>query len=339
MSTVDVGGRSTKRSSASSATSSCKTVSKMFCGCRNEFGGEPNTNVCPVCLALPGALPVPNANAIEQMSAPGSRSDAEIPAFSKFDRKNYFYPDMPKDYQISQYDMPLTQGGVVRFLAGRRTRSRAGSRASISKRTPASRPTPVRATAASPAARTRWSIQSRRRAADGVRLEPDIRSAAEAVALSRGAQAHVRRSSASPTSRWKKARCAAMPTSRFACRQRPRYGTKAEIKNMNSFRSVHRAIESEIDASDRDARGGGRVVQETRGWDEAAGVTHSMRSKEQAHDYRYFPEPDLTPIEFRRSNHRLRRRAGRASAGAVGGADRRRRRAGRARTQIVDEHD
>ena len=92
-----------------------KTASKMFCGCANEFGGEPNTKVCPVCLGMPGALPVPNADAIEHMIAAGLAFDAEIPAFSKFDRKNYFYPDMPKDYQISQYDMPLTHGGVVQY--------------------------------------------------------------------------------------------------------------------------------------------------------------------------------------------------------------------------------
>ena len=132
-----------------------KTETKMFCGCRNVFGAEPNTNVCPVCLGMPGALPVPNRLAIELMIKAGLAFDAAIPAYSKFDRKNYFYPDMPKDYQISQFDMPLTQGGVVTFwLPDGTHKARAVSRASISKKTRANRPT-RRTTAASRTPRTR----------------------------------------------------------------------------------------------------------------------------------------------------------------------------------------
>jgi aspartyl-tRNA(Asn)/glutamyl-tRNA(Gln) amidotransferase subunit B len=152
---------------------------KMFCGCRNVFGGEPNTNVCPVCLGMPGALPVPNELAIELIVCGGPRVRREIPAFSKFDRKNYFYPDMPKDYQISQFDMPLTQGGVVHVLAARRVaRSRAGSRASISKKTPANRRTRARRRTHRGLHLFARRFQPRGRALMECVSEPDIRSAA-----------------------------------------------------------------------------------------------------------------------------------------------------------------
>jgi aspartyl-tRNA(Asn)/glutamyl-tRNA(Gln) amidotransferase subunit B len=275
-----------------------KTHSKMFCGCPNEFGGEPNTKVCPVCLALPGALPVPNAAAIEHMIRAGLAFGAEIPAFSKFDRKNYFYPDMPKDYQISQYDMPLTQGGVVRYWLADGTRrecrlTRIHLEEDTGKSTHAG-------SGDGRIAGSTYSLVDFNRA--GVPLmecvsDPDIRSAEEAVAyLDALKRTFVALGVSDVKMEEGSLRCDANVSVRL--RGASEYGTKTEIKNMNSFRSVHRAIESEIERQIALLVVGERIIQETRGWDEAAGVTHSMRSKEEAHDYRYFPDPDLVPMEI-----------------------------------------
>ncbi len=274
-----------------------KTESKMFCGCPNAFGGEPNTKVCPVCLALPGALPVPNAKAIEHMIRAGLAFGATIPEHSKFDRKNYFYPDMPKNYQISQYDMPLTLGGVVRYWLedGRRGECRL-TRIHLEEDTGKSTHA---GSADGRLAGSTSSLVDFNRA--GVPLmecvsEPDIRSADEAVAYLETLARTFRELGVSDVKMEEGSlRCDANVSIRL--RGAPEYGTKAEIKNMNSFRSVRRAIESEIARQIEVLESGGRVIQETRGWDEAAGVTHSQRSKEQAHDYRYFPDPDLVPLD------------------------------------------
>jgi aspartyl-tRNA(Asn)/glutamyl-tRNA(Gln) amidotransferase subunit B len=274
-----------------------KTESKMFCGCPNAFGGEPNTKVCPVCLALPGALPVPNAKAIEHMIRAGLAFGATIPEHSKFDRKNYFYPDMPKNYQISQYDMPLTVGGVVRYWLedGRRGECRL-TRIHLEEDTGKSTHA---GSADGRLAGSTSSLVDFNRA--GVPLmecvsEPDIRSADEAVAYLETLARTFRELGVSDVKMEEGSlRCDANVSIRL--RGAPEYGTKAEIKNMNSFRSVRRAIESEIARQIEVLESGGRVIQETRGWDEAAGVTHSQRSKEQAHDYRYFPDPDLVPLD------------------------------------------
>jgi aspartyl-tRNA(Asn)/glutamyl-tRNA(Gln) amidotransferase subunit B len=275
-----------------------KTHSKMFCGCPNEFGGEPNTKVCPVCLALPGALPVPNAAAIEHMIRAGLAFGAEIPAFSKFDRKNYFYPDMPKDYQISQYDMPLTQGGVVRYwLADGSRRECRLTRIHLEEDTGKSTHA---GSGDGRIAGSTYSLVDFNRA--GVPLmecvsDPDIRSAEEAVAyLDALKRTFVQLGVSDVKMEEGSLRCDANVSIRP--RGSTAYGTKTEIKNMNSFRSVHRAIESEIERQIALVLSGERIVQETRGWDEAEGVTHSMRSKEEAHDYRYFPDPDLVPMEI-----------------------------------------
>jgi aspartyl-tRNA(Asn)/glutamyl-tRNA(Gln) amidotransferase subunit B len=278
-----------------------KTASKMFCGCPNEFGGEPNTKVCPVCLALPGSLPVPNKLAIELMVRAGLAFDAEIPVFSKFDRKNYFYPDMPKDYQISQYDMPITQGGVVHYwLADGTKKSCRLTRIHLEEDTGKSTHA---GSGDGRIAGSTYSLVDYNRA--GVPLmecvgEPDIRSADEAVGyLEALKRTFIELGVSDVKMEEGSLRCDANVSVRL--RGANEYGTKAEIKNMNSFRSVHRAIESEIDRQISVIESGGRVIQETRGWDEAAGVTHSMRSKEQAHDYRYFPDPDLVPLELDRA--------------------------------------
>jgi aspartyl-tRNA(Asn)/glutamyl-tRNA(Gln) amidotransferase subunit B len=273
-----------------------KTVSKMFCGCPNAFGGEPNTKVCPVCLALPGALPVPNALAIEHMLRAGLAFGATIPAHSKFDRKNYFYPDMPKNYQISQYDMPLTVGGTVGYWLedGSRGECRL-TRIHLEEDTGKS----THASADGRLAGATSSLIDFNRA--GVPLmecvgEPDLRSADEAVGFLEMLARTFRELGVSDVKMEEGSlRCDANVSVRL--RGAAEYGTKAEIKNMNSFRSVRRAIESEIARQIHLVEGGGRVIQETRGWDETAGVTHSQRSKEEAHDYRYFPDPDLVPID------------------------------------------
>jgi aspartyl-tRNA(Asn)/glutamyl-tRNA(Gln) amidotransferase subunit B len=284
-----------------------KTATKMFCGCPNEFGGEPNTKVCPVCLALPGALPVANRNAIEHMISAGLAFGAEIPAFSKFDRKNYFYPDMPKDYQISQYDMPLTQGGLVRYWLEDGTMkecrlTRIHLEEDTGKSTHAG-------SGDGRIAGSTYSLVDFNRA--GVPLmecvsEPEIGSADEAVGYLEALRRTLQQIGVSDVKMEEGSlRCDANVSIRPAGSKE--LGTKTEIKNMNSFRSVHRAIESEIQRQIALVEAGERIVQETRGWDEVKGVTHSMRSKEQAHDYRYFPDPDLVPLEVSRADvERLR---------------------------------
>jgi len=279
-----------------------KTATKMFCGCVNEFGGEPNTKVCPVCLGMPGALPVPNAKAIEHMITAGLAFGAEIPAFSKFDRKNYFYPDMPKDYQISQYDMPLTVGGTVKYWlddgALRECRlTRIHLEEDTGKSTHAG-------SGDGRIAGSSYSLVDFNRA--GVPLmecvsEPELHSAAEAIGYLESLRRTLLALGVSDVKMEEGSlRCDANVSIRPIGSHE--LGTKTEIKNMNSFRSVERAIESEIDRQIEIVESGGRIVQETRGWDEVNGVTHSMRSKEEAHDYRYFPDPDLVPLEIARTD-------------------------------------
>ncbi len=277
-----------------------RTRTKMFCGCANEFGGEPNTKVCPVCLGMPGALPVPNAMAIEHIVTAGLAFGAEIPAFSKFDRKNYFYPDMPKDYQISQYDMPLVVGGAVKYwLEDGTIRECRLTRIHLEEDTGKSTHA---GSGDGRIAGSAYSLVDFNRA--GVPLmecvsEPELRSAAEAVAYLESLRRTLLALGVSDVKMEEGSlRCDANVSIRPAgsCE----LGTKTEIKNMNSFRSVERAIESEIERQTQLLTTGGRIVQETRGWDEVNGVTHSMRSKEEAHDYRYFPDPDLVPLEVAR---------------------------------------
>ena len=298
---IDIGGTPYEAVMGIECHVELRTETKMFCGCRNVFGAEPNTNVCPVCLGMPGALPVPNRLAIELLVKAGLAFGSEIPAFSKFDRKNYFYPDMPKDYQISQFDMPLTQGGVVPFWLPDGTQgscrlTRIHLEEDTGKSSHASRDGRI--------AGSTHSLVDFNRA--GVPLmecvsEPDIRSGPAAVAY---LEALKRTFVALGVSDVKMEEGSLRCDVNLSLRPigQADYGTKTEIKNMNSFNSVRRAIDSEIARQAELIRSGGRVEQETRGWDEAAGTTHTMRSKEKAHDYRYFPDPDLTPIEFAASD-------------------------------------
>jgi aspartyl-tRNA(Asn)/glutamyl-tRNA(Gln) amidotransferase subunit B len=277
-----------------------RTKTKMFCGCANEFGGEPNTKVCPVCLALPGSLPVANKEAIDHMISAGLAFGAEIPVFSKFDRKNYFYPDMPKDYQISQYDMPLTQGGVVRYWLEDGTLKECRlTRIHLEEDTGKS--THAGSDDGRIAGST-YSLVDFNRA--GVPLmecvsEPELHSAEEAVGYLEALRRTLQQLGVSDVKMEEGSlRCDANVSVRPIGSDK--LGTKTEIKNMNSFRSVHRAIEKEIERQIGLLEKGERIVQETRGWDELRGDSVSMRSKEQAHDYRYFPDPDLVPMEISR---------------------------------------
>ena len=267
------------------------TQSKMFCGCRNEFGAEPNTHVCPVCLGMPGSLPVINRRAVEYLCKSGMALECTVAAFSKFDRKNYFYPDMPKNYQISQYDMPLTTSGRVRLPDGKVVRL---NRIHLEEDTGKNIHAGGHMTASGA------TLVDYNRA--GVPLmeivsEPDIASPAQAEAYLEALKAVLSFIGVSDVKMHEGSlRCDANVSIRPA--GTTELGTKTEIKNMNSFKSVVAALEYEIERQRECVRSGERIVQETRGWDEVRGITYSMRSKEQAHDYRYFPDPDLPPLSL-----------------------------------------
>jgi aspartyl-tRNA(Asn)/glutamyl-tRNA(Gln) amidotransferase subunit B len=265
------------------------TNSKMFCGCRNEFGGEPNTHVCPVCLGMPGSLPVINRRAVEYLCKAGFALGCAVAPHSKFDRKNYFYPDMPKNYQISQYDMPLTTGGTVKLPSGKSVRL---NRIHLEEDTGKNLHHGGSMTG------SEYTLIDYNRA--GVPLmeivsEPDLATPDEAEAYLAELKAVLSYIGVSDVKMHEGSlRCDANVSIRP--RGTEALGTKTEVKNMNSFRSVGRAVKHEIERQRRCVETGERIVQETRGWDENRGLTYSMRSKEQAHDYRYFPEPDLAPM-------------------------------------------
>jgi aspartyl-tRNA(Asn)/glutamyl-tRNA(Gln) amidotransferase subunit B len=269
------------------------TRTKLFCGCSSEFGAPPNSNVCPVCLGYPGALPVTNREAIALAMRMAAATGSEIQRHSVFARKNYFYPDLPKGYQISQYDRPLATGGTVpiRTATGARTihLTRIHIEEDAGKLSHHSGSGEV-------------SLVDLNRA--GVPLieivsEPEIGSAEEAVAyLNRLRQILMYTGVCDGNMEEGSLRCDANVSVR---RAGERLGTRAEVKNLNSFRFLSRAIEFEIARQIELLEGGQEVVQETRLFDPVAGETRSMRSKEEAHDYRYFPEPDLQLVEVDRS--------------------------------------
>jgi aspartyl-tRNA(Asn)/glutamyl-tRNA(Gln) amidotransferase subunit B len=268
------------------------TASKMFCGCSSEYAGAaPNSHVCPVCLGMPGMLPVINRRAVELTIMTGLALNCEIPVASKFDRKNYPYPDLVKGYQISQYDLPFAKEGWIDVEVDGAARRIGMERVHLEEDT----------------ARLVHGTDSEGHPASfvdvnrsGVPLmeivsKPDMRSPAEARAYLQKLRSIVRTLGVSTGN---------MEEGSFRCdaniSMRPvgatEYGTKAEVKNMNSFRAVFRALEYEIKRQTEVLQRGERVIQETRGWVDDRGVTVSQRSKEQAHDYRYFPEPDLPPV-------------------------------------------
>jgi aspartyl-tRNA(Asn)/glutamyl-tRNA(Gln) amidotransferase subunit B len=272
------------------------TQSKMFCGCSAEYlGAPPNTKTCPVCLGLPGSLPVVNREAVNATIKTGLSLNCEVANLSKFDRKNYFYPDLPKGYQISQYDTPLTYGGYLEFAVNGVPKHCRITRVHLEEDT-------GKLLHEGNIESSQSSLVDYNRA--GVPLmeivsEPDLRSPDEAreyVMFLRSILQDIAVSNGDMESG--QLRCDANVSLRR--RGASEYGTKVEIKNMNSFRAIHRAITYEIERQTEVLDTGGRLVQETRGWNDAQGLTVSQRSKEYAHDYRYFPEPDIPPFEISR---------------------------------------
>lgn len=271
------------------------TDSKIFCGCPARFGAEPNTNVCPVCLGLPGALPVLNQKAIESIVAIGLALNCEIASWSQFHRKNYFYADQPKNYQISQYDVPVCSGGSLRVEAGGDSFRVRINRVHMEEDTGKM----IHVGGSGRIKGADHSLLDFNRS--GIPLveivtEPDLATPRQARAYAQELQAIVLALGVSDA----KLEEGSM---RFDANVslRPEgsdeLGTKVEVKNMNSFRSLERALSFEIERQATALEAAEPVVQETRHWDEAAGVTGSMRSKEESSDYRYFPEPDLVPVE------------------------------------------
>jgi len=268
------------------------TQSKMYCGCSARYAdAAPNTHVCPVCLGLPGALPVLNRATIEFGLLTGLALDSETPAFCKLDRKNYVYPDLPKGYQISQYDLPLCVGGALAFASGGETVRAGVTRVHVEEDT-------GRLVHRAGAAGGEVSLVDLNRS--GVPLmeivgEPDLHSPEEARDYLIALRQLLRYIGASTGNMEEGAfRCDANISIRPV--GQTELGAKVEIKNMNSFRAVERALRFEESRQRAALAGGERIEQETRGWDDARGQTLPQRTKEQAHDYRYFPEPDLPPL-------------------------------------------
>jgi aspartyl-tRNA(Asn)/glutamyl-tRNA(Gln) amidotransferase subunit B len=263
------------------------TRSKMFCGCPTEYAGSPpNTHVCPICLGMPGVLPVINRIAVEYTLMTGLAINATIPEATKFDRKNYPYPDLVKGYQISQYDLPLVKGGWVEISVDGDTRRVHLERVHLEEDT--GKLTHVAGGSLVDFNRAGMPLME-------MVTQPDIRTPAEARAYLQKLRAILRSLGVSGADMEKgQLRCDVNVSLRPV--GQAKLGTKVEVKNLNSFRSVQRALEYEIVRQAAALDAGEVIAQETRGWLEDRGATVSQRSKEEAHDYRYFPEPDLPPI-------------------------------------------
>ncbi|HEY6413278.1 MAG TPA: Asp-tRNA(Asn)/Glu-tRNA(Gln) amidotransferase subunit GatB [Edaphobacter sp.] len=272
------------------------TASKAFCGCVNQYGGEPNTHTCPTCLGLPGALPVLNRKAVEFAVLAAKAINCEIRETSIFARKNYFYPDSPKGYQISQYDKPIAEHGWIEIPAF----DAAG--ATITKRIGVTRlhmeedaGKSVHDGFADSVNRTYIDLNRCGTPLVEIVSEPDLRTADEVFEYLTKLKEILLYTGVSDCNMEEGSlRCDANVS--VMLKGAKEYGTKAEVKNVNSFRYIRSAVEYEIERQIGVLEDGGRVVQESRLWNSAEGRTYSMRSKEQAHDYRYFPEPDLPPL-------------------------------------------
>ena len=264
------------------------TQSKIYCGCSTEFGGEPNTHCCPICTGMPGVLPVLNKKVVEYAVKAGLAMNCTISQFSKQDRKNYFYPDLPKAYQVSQFDLPLCRNGYVEIEVGG-TRKRIGiTRIHIEED-------------AGKLIHDEWGtgtlVDYNRCGVPLIEIvsEPDMRSPEEARAFVESVKAILEYLDVCDCKMQEGSLRADVNLS-----VRPvgstTFGTRTEMKNLNSFRSIQRAAESEAQRQIREIEDGGTITQDTRRWDDAKGYSYAMRSKEEAHDYRYFPEPDLVPV-------------------------------------------
>jgi aspartyl-tRNA(Asn)/glutamyl-tRNA(Gln) amidotransferase subunit B len=268
------------------------TKTKIFCGCSTQFGDPPNTNVCPVCLGLPGALPVLNRQTVEYAVLAAMALNCEVREHSIFARKNYFYPDLPKGYQISQYDKPIAEHGYIEISTSGGGKKRIGiTRLHMEEDAGKSLHDGL------PDSGDWTSIDLNRSGVPLIEIvsEPDISSPDEAWEyLTRLKEIILYTGVSDCNMEEGSLRCDANISVRPAGQER--FGTKTEIKNVNSFRFIRQALEYEIERHQQVLRSGGSIVQETRLFNAAEGRTYSMRSKEQAHDYRYFPEPDLLPL-------------------------------------------
>ncbi len=267
-----------------------KTRTKAFCGCSTEFGQEPNSQVCPVCLGFPGSLPVLNRQALEYAIKTGIALNCQVQEFTKFDRKHYYYPDLPKNYQISQYDLPVSKGGYLDIEVGGKPKRVGITRAHLEE------------DAGKLIHKDKASLVDLNRA--GIPLleivsEPEINSPDEAHAYLTALKAILEYLEVSDCDMEKGSlRCDANISLRP--KGQNSLGTKAELKNMNSFKAVRDALAYEIERQKGLLQAGEKIIQETRLWDPKALHTVSMRSKEEAKDYRYFPEPDLPPFLIRK---------------------------------------
>jgi aspartyl-tRNA(Asn)/glutamyl-tRNA(Gln) amidotransferase subunit B len=272
------------------------TETKAFCGCANRFGGEPNTHICPACLGLPGSLPVLNERAVEYAVLAATAINCEVREHSVFARKNYFYPDLPKGYQISQFDKPLAEHGWIDVPA------LDGSGQTVTKRIGITRLHMEEDAGKSmhegfPESASKTYVDLNRCGTPLIEIvsEPDLRTPDEAYEyLTRLKEILLYTGVSDCNMEEGSLRCDANVSVRP--RGQKEFGTKAEVKNVNSFRFIRFALEYEIERQVELIESGGRVVQETRLWNANEGRTYSMRSKEQAHDYRYFPEPDLPAL-------------------------------------------
>lgn len=271
------------------------TETKIFCSCRNRFGDPPNTNICPTCLGLPGSLPVLNRRAVELATRAALAVNGTVATRMKFDRKNYFYPDLPKGYQISQFDLPLCTAGWIDLAGGKRigiTRIHLEEDAGKLVHT---------AESLDESSGTRVDLNRAGTPLIEIVSEPDIRTPEEAyeyLQILRQAMEYCEVSDCNMEEG--SLRCDANVSVRPVGREE--FGTKVEVKNLNSFKAVQSAIEHEIERQIDELEAGGAIVQETRLWDADREVTRGMRSKEESHDYRYFPDPDLVvfnlPMDF-----------------------------------------
>ena len=278
-----------------------KTKSKMFCGCKVEYGAEPNTHTCPTCLGLPGALPVMNGEALRLTARAGMMLDCNIPEVCKFDRKNYYYPDMPKNYQISQFDQPLCLGGGVPLHDTAYPKDAQKSIATPGKTIRLTRIHLEEDVAKSFHLENTSGIDFNRAGTPLMEIvsEADIASPEEAFAyLSALRQILVYGEISDADMEKGQMRCDVNVSVRPVGQKE--YGTKIELKNLNTISGVRRALAFEIERQIEIVKAGGKLAQETRRWDDDRGETTLMRIKESAHDYRYFPDPDLLPVRTAR---------------------------------------
>ena len=268
------------------------TATKNFCGCRNEYGGEPNTHTCPVCLGLPGALPVLNRDAVEKAVLAAAAIGCRINEISVFSRKNYFYPDSPKGYQISQFDKPLAESGSLDVTDANGETKRIGiTRLHLEEDAGKS----LHDGFADSATRTYIDLNRCGTPLCEIVSEPDLRTPDEAFEYLTKLKEILLYTGVSDCNMEEGSlRCDANVS--VMRKGAEKFGNKVEVKNVNSFRYIRAALEYEIERQIGVIEEGGRITEESRLWNNAEGRTFSMRSKEQAHDYRYFPEPDLPPL-------------------------------------------